>query len=155
MQSLRSSVHGVAEAIFEPRLLRRPVVGGAPRNNRAFTLIEIIIVIVVLSLALGTLLTVFGSIVSNFIVPYTTQVAGGLAEQEMERVTGLRYSQVVNEGPPTFPSPLDDYSFQVVVSAVPANIFNDPLLARYKQVAITVSNALVGSVQLTTIVTNN
>ena len=119
------------------------------------TLIELVIIIVALSLVLGTMLAVLGSVAQNTILPYNIQIAAGLAEQELERVSGMRFSQVANEGPTAFPAPHNSFTYQVAVSAVPVSIFNDPGMTRYKQATITVSNTTMGSVNLVTIVTNN
>jgi len=125
------------------------------RSLTGFTLIEIVIVIVVLSLVAATLLTVMGAISQNVILPFMTQIATGLAEKQFERVIGLRFSQVTDEGPAAFAFPFTDYSYEITVSPVPANLFNDPSMTRYKQVEIEVSHALVGHVNVYTVVTNH
>ena len=84
-----------------------------------------------------------------------TQIASGLAEQELERVSGLRFSQVINEGPTNYAAPYGAYAYQVVVSPVPNTIFSDPGMTRYKQVSITVNHTIIGGINLVTIVTNN
>jgi len=125
------------------------------RSLTGFTLIEIIIVIVVITMVIATLLSVYAAISQNVVIPYITQVASQLAEEQFERVTGLRFSQVVSEGPTVLPAPFDSYSYQITVSAVPDSIFNDPLMTRYKQVDVVVTHATVGRADLVTIVTNN
>lgn len=124
-------------------------------KKRGFTIIELVIAIVVISIAVGTLLTVLAAQSQSTIIPYITQVATGLAEQEMERITSLRFAQVINAGPTPFVFPFQDYTLQVVVSAVPVAIADDPGMTDYKQVQVIVANSTIGSINLTTIVTNN
>lgn len=118
-------------------------------------MIELIIAIVVLSIAIGTLGNVLANMTTQAVLPRSLNTSTHLAEQELERVSGLRFSAVANEGPTSYTGNFSDYSYQVAVSAVPATLATDPAQAQYKQVAVTVSHATGGSVTLTTVVTNN
>ena len=124
-------------------------------SRAGFTLIELIMTVVILSIAIGGLLVAVGAAAQHVVLPYITQIATGLAEQELERVTGLRFSQVASASATPFASPFADYTYQIIVSAVPVNLANDPGLAQYKQVKVAVAHAGIGSVGLTTVVTNN
>ena len=124
-------------------------------KQKGFSLIEMVIAIVVLTIAVGTLLVVFGDVLSSTVMPEIVNVSSELAERELERVSGLRFSSVVNEGPTSYTGSFSNYSYQVTVSAVPLALANDAGMTQYKQVAITVSHATAGAVTLTTVVTNN
>ena len=82
-------------------------------------------------------------------------VSTDLAEQQLERVTGQRYSQVINEGPTSFTGNFSNYSYQISVSAVPAALATDPGMVQYKQVQVSVSHVSAGTVNLRTVVTNH
>lgn len=124
-------------------------------NRKGFTLIEIIITIVVLSIAIGTLMTVSSSILSSSVTPEVLDRSSELAEQQLERISNLRFSQVVNEGPAPFTGNFTNYSYRIVVAPVPASIADDAAMARYKQVTITITQPGGSTVNLTTIVTSS
>ena len=79
-------------------------------------------------------------------------VAAGLAKGEMEKVVGEGFSVTSDSG--TYSGNFSNYSWQVIVSAVPVDIAVDPSMTDYKQVEVVVTNTMIGSVSLKTIVTN-
>ena len=123
-------------------------------SQKGFNLIEVIIVILVLSLAVGTLLISFSGVVQMSVTPELLDRSVELAERELERVSGLRFSSVVNDGPVSYAGDFSDYSYQIAVSPVPAALAADPGMLQYKQVQVTVTHASAGSVTLSTVVTN-
>ena len=123
-------------------------------KSRGFTLIEAIIAVVVLGIAVGTLLQVMGHAIQATIRPDVMSTATHLAEGELERVTNLRYSQIVNAGPTAFAAPFSNYTYETRVSAVPVALANDPAMAQYKQVEVIIAYPSMGGVTLTTMVTN-
>lgn len=125
------------------------------KNSKGFTLIEAVISIVVLSIAIGALITVFTNVVKFSVAPEVLNVSDQLAERELDRVTGLRYSEITSHASTAFGGNFPNYSYQVVVSAVPAAIANDPTMAQYKQVQVIVTHTINGSITLSTIVTNH
>ena len=116
--------------------------------RRGFTLIELIIIIVVVSIAMGVLLTALASVTNNTIYPLVIQTATELAEQEIEKITGTRFSYVCSCTSNAYAAPFDAYSRQITVTGIA------PVPAEYKQVDVTVSHSTIGSVTLRTIVTN-
>ncbi len=125
------------------------------RPSRGFTLIELIIAVSVLAIVIGTAVSVLGDILNSTVQPEILDTSTHLAEREMERISFMRFSQVANAGPANFTSPFSNYSYQVTVSPVPAALANDPGMAGYKQVQVTVTHLAASPVSLTTIVTRN
>jgi len=125
------------------------------KRQKGFTLIEVIIVVVVLSIAVGTLLTVVANVMRATVLPEVINISTGLAEQELERVTVQRFSAVATEASSAFASPFDDYTRQVTVSNLDANLSPTGSSTDYKQVVVTVSHGVGGDISLTSVVVNN
>lgn len=125
------------------------------RNSKGFSLIELVIAILIVGISMLSLSLLFSQVMKTYAGPEVMQVATALTEQEMERVSALRYSDIANEDPTVFPGNFSNYTWQVTVSAVPAALAIDPGMTDYKQVEVAVSNSIIGSVTLTTVVTNN
>ncbi|MBI4431275.1 MAG: prepilin-type N-terminal cleavage/methylation domain-containing protein [Candidatus Omnitrophica bacterium] len=125
-------------------------------SRSGFTLIELVIIIVVVSIAIGALLTALASVTQNTIHPLIMQTATELAEQEVEKVTGTRFSFVCSCTNNAYAAPFDGYSRKITVAAVPNPPLAtpDPTMQNYKMVDVTVTNSTIGSVMLRTIVTN-
>ncbi len=123
-------------------------------GQKGFSLIEMVIAIIVLSIVVGTVLSVFADVMQSTVTPEIINVSTSLAEKEMERVSGLRFSDVVDEGPTSYTGNFSNYSYQVTVSAVPVALASDAGMAEYKQVQVTISHATAGSVSLRSVVTN-
>ena len=126
------------------------------RNVRSFTLIELVIIIVVVSISIGTLLTTLAFVTANTIRPLILQTAAELAEQEVEKITGTRFSLVCScNNNPYSQLEFSGYSRQVTVAAIPAGLGSDvPAMSQYKMVDVVVTNNTIGSVTLRTLVTN-
>lgn len=125
-------------------------------RNRGFTLIELIISIVVLSIVIFTSMTMLANISRMTVMPDVLNRCGLLAERELERVNQKRYSTIVNEGPTAYAMPgFTDYTFQIEVSPPPGGLGLGSDSSRIKQVAITVSHPVYGAVTLTTLVANS
>jgi len=123
-----------------------------PKTIKGFTIIELVAVIVVLGVCLAPIGTMFYTVMAKYTEPEAIQVAAALAEQEMERVTGLRFSDLANDGPAA--TDFTNYTYQIIVSAVPVGLANDPAMNEYKQVEVRVTNSSIGvAVSLITIVT--
>ena len=124
--------------------------------RRGFTLIELIIIIVVVSIAIGVLLTALASVTKNTIYPLVMQTATELAEQEIEKITGTRFSFVCSCTNNAYAAPFAGYSRQITVAAVPNPPLTtpDPTMQNYKMADVIVTNSTIGSVTLRTIVTN-
>ncbi|MCM8775116.1 MAG: type II secretion system GspH family protein, partial [Candidatus Omnitrophica bacterium] len=85
------------------------------RQQKGFTLIELIIGLVVISIAVGTMVSVFADVVYSSVLPEIINTSAALAEQELERVSGMRFSSIANEGPTNYPGAFSSYSYQITV----------------------------------------
>ncbi len=125
---------------------------------KGFTLIETIIGIVVIGIISMGLFATFTGVFTNAVRDEVVTIATSLAKGELERTTKLSFAGIVSQNagsPVSFGGNFTNYSWQIVVSAVPAAIANDASMANYKQVESRVTNPMVGDISLKTIVTNN
>ncbi len=123
----------------------------APIHNTksGFTIIELVAVIVILGICLAPIGAMFYTIMEKYARPEAIQVATALAEGEIERVTGLTFASVANEGPTAFVD-FPNYTYQVIVSV----LAGQPDTSEYKKVEVRVVNNSLGvSASLFTIVT--
>jgi len=125
---------------------------------KGFTLIETVIGIVVLGIIALGLFAIFTGVFTNAARDEVVTIATSLAKGELERVSRLSFASIVSQNagsPVSFGGNFTNYSWQIVVSAVPVAIASDPSMAQYKQVESRVTNPMVGDISLKTIVTNN
>ncbi len=116
--------------------------------SKGFTLIELVIVIVVMGIALAPIGVMFHHVMVKYAEPEAYQVAATLAEGEMERVTGLSFVNIANDGPTAFDN-FPNYTYQVTVGV----ITGEADTSKYKQVEVVVNNSALGvNVRLVTIV---
>lgn len=109
---------------------------------------------VIIGISVASLLTVAASITNATTKPEIVNIASALAEQQIEKTTMLRYSDIANVSSTSFGGSFSSYTYQVAVSAVPLTLALDSLMETYKQVVVTVNHPQGGSVQLSTIVAN-
>ncbi|GEM_PF-2760716 len=129
------------------------------RGTVGFTLIELVIIIVIVSIAIGTLLTTLAAVTRDTIRPLVMQIASELAEQEVDRVTTIRYSAVCPCTNNAYNHPgFSGYSRQINVNPIPAGLvppgYSQVAADNFKMVDVIVTNNTIGSVTLRTIVTN-
>lgn len=129
------------------------------KTLRGFTLIELIMAFIILTIGIIPLMFMIAQAAQKTAQPELLSVSTGLAENELERVTNLRFSQIVNEAPTAFGAPFANYTHEVTVSRVPPcpcppGLADDPTMAQYKQVTVRIHHQTQGDVTLTTIVTN-
>jgi prepilin-type N-terminal cleavage/methylation domain-containing protein len=116
-------------------------------SSGGFTLVELVAVMVILGICLAPIGAMFYTIMAKYAQPEAVQVATALAEGQMERVTGLAFASVVNEGPTAF-ADFPAYTYQVIVST----LAGQPDMSEYKQVQVRVVNSSLDvSVSLFTI----
>ncbi|MBW2570426.1 MAG: prepilin-type N-terminal cleavage/methylation domain-containing protein [Deltaproteobacteria bacterium] len=114
-------------------------------NNKGFTLIEVLVAMVILSVGLlGTAALITTGIINGNKVSNRITTATVLGQDKMEEIKGLDYSSVVSEPKSSLPSPYDQYERQVtVIDPSPA--------ANMKTVTVTVYWESNKSVSLQTI----
>ena len=123
---------------------------------RGFTLIETVIAIVIIGVVFAGLLAVFTGIFTNACRDEVLAISTSLAKGEMERVTRLTYGSIASTPNVSFGGNFANYSYQIIVSAVPEAIASDvPPMSEYKQIEVRVTNELTGIVSLKTIAINN
>ena len=120
---------------------------------KGFTLIETIISIMVIGIAFLSLLAAVTGVFTHATRDEVMSVAVMLAKGEMERVGCEGFSVSSDSG--NYSGNFSDYSWEVTVSAVPTAIAVDPGMSEYKNIEVTVTNPMIGSVNLETILTNN
>ena len=123
-------------------------------RSRGFTLIELAMAIVIIAIAIAPLSVILGNIISKTVLPEVLNVSNYLAEQELERISTLRFSQINSQAQTSYAGNFSRYSYQITVTAVPAALANDPLMQQYKQVSITIQNFYLSAVTVTTLVSN-
>ena len=125
---------------------------------KGFTLIETVIGIIVLGIIALGLFATFTGVFTKAVQDEVISVATSLAKGELERTARLSFASVVSQNagsPVSFGGNFTNYSWQIVVNAVPVAIASDAGMAQYKQVESRVTNPMVGDISLKTIVTNN
>ena len=135
---------------------------GASKQG-GFSLIEVVITLVVLSIAAVAVLSVFTAGMKGSADPPLLSQAVNLLQEQMETTIALRKSGgfnavVSNPGGP-FPAPFGDFSWNRVVACVnPADLNTSlgspPCATGYAHVTVTVTHTTLGSVSAETVVTN-
>jgi prepilin-type N-terminal cleavage/methylation domain-containing protein len=125
--------------------------------KKGLTLFELIIAIIIISICALSLAVMYQEAMrgNSTIKPMT--IATALAEEKAEQVLGLGYSGVSNSGPTYFPSPFDEYSFQVIVHYVQASNLDtsvDPTQTSYKNVEIKVMQNDIGTISIKSLLTD-
>lgn len=113
-------------------------------SRKGFTLIETVISIVIIGVVFLGLLAVVTGVFTHATRDEVMTTATMLAKGEMERASGLDWTVADDSG--SFTGNFSDYSWEINVTATDSE---------HKQVNATVTNAMIGSVTLTTMVTNN
>jgi prepilin-type N-terminal cleavage/methylation domain-containing protein len=135
----------------------------ARKSQGGFSLIEIVITLVVLSIAAAGVLSVFTVGIKGSADPLILNQAVSLAQEKLDDAIALRKSGgfnsvVPNAGGP-LPAPYDAFSWAravVCVTALDVNMGTGapPCASGYARVTVTVTNALMGNVALDTLVTS-
>lgn len=122
-------------------------------SRRGFTLIELIISLIVISLALMTLVQTQGQILGLTTQPDRNIIGYHLAEQEFERISALPYTSIVDEaGATNYTGSFATYSHQNDV--IDYTSTPHPVMGNGKQVDIIILRNSVEVARLTTFVTD-
>jgi len=117
-----------------------------------FTLIETIISILIIGIAFTGLLAVFTAVFKDALYDEAVAVSCMLARGEMEKAIAQGFSITSSSG--NYTGPFSNYSWEVVVGAVPQEIADDPDMNNYKEITVYVTNQIAGRVYLKTIIAN-
>jgi type II secretory pathway pseudopilin PulG len=126
------------------------------KKIKSFALVELVLVIVVASIAIPGIMYLFNQLARKSINDEAMYTATMLAEGELERVIQQSFANVADQNrnsPVSFGGNFSGYSWQIRVDAVPAAVASDPGMAQYKQVEARVTSNIIGDVSLKTVVT--
>jgi Tfp pilus assembly protein PilE len=121
------------------------------RNEDGIGIIELLIALLVLNIGIFATLGAFTSAASTLRRSSRVSTAAAIADQEIEALHNLKYSQIVNVGPATWPNAPDggSYTYQVVVT--PGQVTGGS--ANLEQAAVTVTNTVDPLAKVTSITT--
>jgi prepilin-type N-terminal cleavage/methylation domain-containing protein len=133
-----------------------------------FSLIEIVITLVVLSIAAVGVLSVFSSTQRGSVDPLLLNQTVQLAQEKMDEAIALKksggFNAVVPDPGGVFPAPFAAFNWVRTVDCVspppPANALNNstgapPCASGYAHVTVTVTQATIGSISMDTVVTDH
>ena len=134
--------------------LRRGLLSGLAarmRNEDGIGIIELLIALLVLNIGIFATLGAFTSAASTLRRSSRVSTAAAIADQEIEALHNLKYSQIVNVGPAAWPNAPDggSYTYQVVVT--PGQVTGGS--ANLEQAAVTVTNTVDPLAKVTSITT--
>jgi len=126
---------------------------------KGFSLIELIISIVVISICAISLATMYQEASRGSYKTEATTVATILAEDKLEETLMDGYSGVSSVGSTAFDSPFGDYTYQVTVNYVNAADLEtsvDPTVTDYRTIEVQVDHAAIShSVTIKSLLTNH
>jgi Tfp pilus assembly protein PilE len=126
------------------------------RNEDGVGLIELLIALLVLNVGIFATLGAFTSAASTLKRSSRISTAAAIADQEIEALHNLKYSQIVNVGPAAWPSAQTpdggSYTYQVVVTSG-AGVQVTGGSANLEQAAVTVTSNADPRARVTSITT--
>jgi prepilin-type N-terminal cleavage/methylation domain-containing protein len=133
--------------------------GRGYRKKYGVTLIELIIVIVVSAILFLGISIPLQAVLVRGIAPEYQMVASMLAERELERIVGLRFSTVNDMGGIfiSFSPPYENYSYSLDVDFVdgPNNLDSEVALSDYKRVRVIIRHPSIDDIIVSTLLTEN
>ncbi len=129
------------------------------KNQGGFSLIEIIITLVVLSIAAVGVLSVFTTGMKGSADPLILNQATALAQEKVDEAIALKksggYAAVLADPGAAFAAPYGAFTWAKAVTCVAADLVTPAACTvGYKIVTVTVTHAVIGSVNLVTLVTD-
>lgn len=125
--------------------------------NEGFSIIELVISIVVVSICIIPISLLYQEAMRGSIETNVLTVANALAEGELEENLQLGFSGVSDVASTAFSEPFDDYSYQVTVHYVNASDLEtsvDPTVTDYRTVEVQVSHDAIGTISSKSLLTN-
>ena len=143
-----------AAVVIDLRRGRLSELAARMRNEDGIGLIELLIALLVLNVGIFATLAAFTSAASTLRRSSRVSTAAAIADQEIETLHNLKYSQIVNVGPATWPNAPDggSYTYQVVVSQG-AGVTATGGSANLEQAAVTVTSSADARAKVTSITT--
>jgi len=140
-----------AAVVIDLRWGRLSDLAARVRNEDGIGLIELLIALLVLNVGIFATLGAFTSAASTLKRSSRISTAAAIADQEVEALHNLRYSQIVNIGPTTWPNAPDGgtYTYQVVVT--PGQVSGGS--ANLAQATVTVTSAADPKAKVTSVTT--
>jgi len=86
------------------------------KDANGFTLIEVLVAIVILSIGLLSMASLTVGVINRNKFSNDLTTATTLAQDKMEDIRGLAYSSVVSETKAVLPSPYDEYKREITVT---------------------------------------
>jgi type II secretory pathway pseudopilin PulG len=153
----RGQVKTLKNGNLNPRTLEptTPLVKGM--NNRGFTLIEIIVLIVLAGIIIPVIVVPFATGIRGSGKPEMATTAMYLAHQKMEELTKFDYSQAPDLTPGTYTlpaPPISGYTWQWVISYVDNNFNASGSDVGYKMIRVTVTDPQSSTYNVYSVVTN-
>jgi Tfp pilus assembly protein PilV len=107
-----------AALVIDPRWSRLSGLAARIRDEDGIGLIELLIALLVLNVGIFATLGAFTSAASTLKRSSRISTAAAIADQEIEALHNMKYSNIANVGPATWPSAPDggSYTYQVVVT---------------------------------------
>lgn len=140
-----------AALVIDLRRGRLSGLAATMRNEDGIGIIELLIALLVLNIGIFATLGAFTSAASTLRRSSRVSTAAAIADQEIEALHNLKYSQIANVGPATWPNAPDggSYTYQVVVT--PGQVTGGS--ANLEQAAVTVTNTVDPLAKVTSITT--
>jgi prepilin-type N-terminal cleavage/methylation domain-containing protein len=114
-------------------------------DKKAFSLLEMVMVIVVIGLSSTGLVKVMQQVVLTIHKPQVISTATALAEKEMERLLRISFAGTAAESLVSYTGSFSAYSHQTTVNSIDAND---------KVVVVTINHVVIGSLSLAFLRTN-
>jgi Tfp pilus assembly protein PilV len=108
-----------AAVVIDPRWGRPSGLAARMRDEDGIGLIELLIALLVLNVGIFATLGAFTSAASTLKRSSRISTAAAIADQEIEALHNMKYSNIANVGPATWPNAPDggSYTYQVVVTS--------------------------------------
>lgn len=127
-------------------------------NNRGFTLIEIIVLVVMAGILLPAIIVPFATGIRGSNKPEMVTTAMDLAHQKMEELMKYDYSRAPDLTPGTYTlpaPPISGYTWQWVISYVNNNLAASGSDVGYKMIQVTVTDPQSSTYNVYSVVTNS